>query len=554
MSLSLSSFKQFWFRLRGLEPDAVVITFASGEPDAVAAMRAEVRELLPEHRHFEVKPFPADRTVFSIWLELRRRFRGLRIGMAAVLFDGTAAHRRLRLAAFLMAPLRVLAYNGRLERHHLHPRAPVASWLFWRGVPLDRIWIRPWFWPWYWDDRTRETGEPRMLEGRARSATRAPAGVVTPFFPFPLSHGGAVRMYNLLKQASIDYDITLFSFVENETEAEFAELLRFCERLVLVPKPRYREPRWSTLRPPEVGEYRSRAMRALLRQYAPALVQVEYTQLAQYPGQILVEHDVTFDLYAQIYRAGPTLRAWRDWWRWFVYEKIALARKAAVVVMSEKDAGLVAHPRTTVIANGVDLDRFRPTPEGAGARLLFIGSFRHFPNRVALRFLLDEVWPRIREEFPDAELVVVGGPDPLLHWGERTLPEAPGMRLLGFVADVRPLYEETNVVLAPTLVSAGTNVKVLEAMAMERAVVSTSSGCGGLGLEHGESVWIGDGAEAFAAGIARLLRDEPCGADWRRGAAACRGEFLVDRAWTPPASALGRVRSAPAEDPAGYAR
>jgi glycosyltransferase involved in cell wall biosynthesis len=72
---------------------------------------------------------------------------------------------------------------------------------------------------------------------------------------------------------------------------------------------------------------------------------------------------------------------------------------------------------------------------------------------------------------------------------------------------VRPLYAEANLVLVPTTVSAGTNVKVLEAMAMERAAVSTSSGCAGLGLEHNENVWIADSAADFAEGVAHLIQD-----------------------------------------------
>jgi glycosyltransferase involved in cell wall biosynthesis len=75
------------------------------------------------------------------------------------------------------------------------------------------------------------------------------------------------------------------------------------------------------------------------------------------------------------------------------------------------------------------------------------------------------------------------------------------------VSDVRPLYIESNLVLVPTTVSAGTNVKVLEAMAMQRAVISTTSGCAGLGLLHGHSVWVADTAEAFAAGVATLIND-----------------------------------------------
>jgi glycosyltransferase involved in cell wall biosynthesis len=106
---------------------------------------------------------------------------------------------------------------------------------------------------------------------------------------------------------------------------------------------------------------------------------------------------------------------------------------------------------------------------------------------------------------------VVCGPDWLTYWRAFTdSPEpAPDARvhLHGFVADVRPLYVEANLVLVPTTVSAGTNVKVLEAMAMQRAVVSTSSGCAGLGLLHGHSVWQADTPEGFAAGIATLIND-----------------------------------------------
>jgi glycosyltransferase involved in cell wall biosynthesis len=100
----------------------------------------------------------------------------------------------------------------------------------------------------------------------------------------------------------------------------------------------------------------------------------------------------------------------------------------------------------------------------------------------------------------------------LLHWSAQTGTLAPRaderITLLGFVADVRPLYVQANLVIVPTTVSAGTNLKVLEAMAMERAVVSTTSGCAGLGLEHGKSVWVADSPEAFAAGIVRLLEDD----------------------------------------------
>ena len=129
----------------------------------------------------------------------------------------------------------------------------------------------------------------------------------------------------------------------------------------------------------------------------------------------------------------------------------------------------------------------------------------------AFRFFTEKVWPLLREKFPQMTLTVVCGADPLIYWrafaGTPEPPADPRIQLLGFVADVRPLYVEANLVIVPTTVSAGTNVKVLEAMAMQRAVVSTTSGCAGLGLLHGHSVWVADTPEAFAAGIATLIGD-----------------------------------------------
>jgi ribosomal-protein-alanine acetyltransferase len=146
-----------------------------------------------------------------------------------------------------------------------------------------------------------------------------------------------------------------------------------------------------------------------------------------------------------------------------------------------------------------------PQTEAAGRKLLFIGSFRHFPNIVAFRYLTEEILPLV----PEVELAVVAGPDPWLHWANHTGTLRPpgSFRILEFVADVRPLYREANVVVVPTLESAGTNVKVLEAMAMQRAVISTGSGCAGLGAEHGDNIWVADTAADFAAGIAKLLED-----------------------------------------------
>ena len=492
--------KQWIFRLLGKGPEAVVVTFATGDPELCRRMAEEVRALVPDRRHFVATE--------ENWAALRRELKPYRIGLAPVML--TRQGNWLRRAALRLAPHKILAYNSRLERHHL--RLDLASLLFWRGVPLDRIYLRPWWWPWKKRERSVVPAGYRVVEGRACTAGRRRVAVLSPYFPFPLAHGGAVRIYNLLREMAKQFDIELFAFTEGSVEP--APVLEFCARVVLVEKPRYREPRWSTLVPPEVHEFRSPAMRQALieerRGFGYETLQVEYTQLAEYAGDILVEHDVTFDLFMQIARRQRTLSAAWDVFRWRRFETRAWRRFRRVVAMSPKDAEMVG-AASVAIPNGVDLARFRSAPEEAGERLLFIGSFRHFPNVAAYRFFTEEVWPLLRDKFPQMSLTVVAGADYLTCWrafadSPEPAPD-PRIRLLGFVSDVRPLYVESNLVLVPTTVSAGTNVKVLEAMAMERAVVSTTSGCAGLGLLHGHSVWVADSAVAFAAAVATLVND-----------------------------------------------
>jgi glycosyltransferase involved in cell wall biosynthesis len=496
--------KQWIFRLLGKDPEAVVVAFETGDAAACRRMADEVRGLVPDRRHFYVTQ--------ENWPEMRRSLKQYRIGLAPVML--TSGHNALRRAAYRLAPRKILAYNSRLERHHLRPS--LASFLFWRGVPLDRIYLRPRWWPWPRRERTFVPQGWRIVDGRACSPDRRRVAVLSPYFPFPLSHGGAVRVFHLIREMAHEFDVELFAFTDASEKPDLAPILELCARVVLVEKPRYREPRWSTLSPPEVHEFRSHSMQRALETERAAFgytkLQVEYTQLAAYDGDILVEHDVTFDLFGQVFRRERSLHAWWDYFRWRRFERRAVRNFGSVVVMSKKDQALLTPAvRTVVIENGVDLARFQPEPERPGQELLFVGSFRHFPNVEAFRFFTDRVWPLLRDKYPEMSLTVVCGADHLSYWrafaGSPEPPLDSRVRLVGFVSDVRPLYVNANLVLVPTTVSAGTNVKVLEAMAMNRAVVSTPSGCAGLGLLHGHSVWEADTPESFAAGIATLIAD-----------------------------------------------
>lgn len=525
------------WKLLGKDSAAAVVHFASGDEARVRAMYSEIRALEPEREHVVVcwgraiEGLPC--LVVNGYWDLRRQLGRRRVGLALFLLG---RHPLVRLAV-LTAPRRLLAFNARGERHHLRVSTGIASWLFWRGVVLDRIWLRPWWWPWA-RERSREASRSVTLVGRALGE-RPRVAVVSPYYPWPLGHGGAVRIYSMLREAGKEFDLFLYCFAEAGAEANPGPVLEFVHQAVLFEMPRYREPRWASMEPPEVREFRSRALAERMRAdgvaFGFALVQAEYTQLAPYTSDVLVEHDVTFDLYRQVFEKQFRFGAWWDWWRWWRFEMAAARRMRRVVVMSEKDGRMLGVPQARVLANGVDLARFVPVPEQGGCRVLFVGSFRHFPNVTAFRFFFEEIWPVVRAIVPEAMLEVVAGPDHLRYW-----PEAPesgdGLEMHGFVRDVVPLYERTHVVVCPTQESAGTNLKVLEAMAMERAVVSTPSGCAGLGLEHEESVWVAREAKGFAEGVITLLRDA---ALRRRLAVAARRRALEEFDWI----AIGRAQA-----------
>ncbi|MBI4890180.1 MAG: glycosyltransferase [Acidobacteria bacterium] len=519
--------KRWLFALAGKQPEAVIVSVVSV---SAGLQPGTLAELVPDRRHPVIEPRP-DETAGELWLRLMRELAPYRVALCAAPLDD----RRALLAALLAFPGKVLAFHSSGERHHIRLRTLIASILFLRGTHPDRIFLRPgWLCPWK-RDRSLLPRAWREIPGRGFRPGKPRVAVLSPYCPWPLSHGGAVRIHHLLSEAAREFDIVLFAFEDGQSSADFARAGQYCAMLQIAAKPRYREPRWSTLLPPEACEFYTpelhSGLRALMEQHGIPLLQAEYTQMARYGGQVLVEHDVTFDLFAQVHRRAPSLKSWWDLFRWRRFERKALRRYPAIVAMSAADAARIGQPgKTAVIPNGVDLERFRAhQPRPAAPRLLFVGSFRHFPNVRAYRFLTEEVWPLLTS--PDIELTVVAGPEPQLYWPHRSADQR--IRLLGFVADVKPLYEAASVAVIPTVVSAGTNLKALEAMAMERPVVSTPSGVAGLGLVHEESVLLAEGAAEFARAIERLIA-EPELAD----RLAARARCLAEQSYGWPA--LGR--------------
>jgi glycosyltransferase involved in cell wall biosynthesis len=353
----------------------------------------------------------------------------------------------------------------------------------------------------------REAGHPVVMPKRV-------VMIVSPYLPYPLSHGGAVRIFNLMREAAERFDLVLVSYAEQAGDPP-PELGALCREIVLVEREGSHD-RALTGRPEMVEEFDQTAMRAAIElavsRWNPAVVQIEFTWMAQFADacgrvpKILVEHDITFDLWEQRVRVEPSpdnrreLEAWRRFeteaWGWF----------DRVAVMSEVDAERVG-PRAVVILNGVDGSRFQALGAGEDRRVLFVGSFRHRPNLEGLAWLVREVWKRLKTQ--GVVLEVIAGLDheaALEAYGERIeWPE--GTKVRGFVADVRPSYERAALALVPMVTSAGTNIKVLEAMALGKAVVSTRAGVNGLRFEEGVEIGVARDAGEFAVMMDRLLAD-----------------------------------------------
>ncbi|MFN0166489.1 MAG: glycosyltransferase [Bryobacteraceae bacterium] len=363
------------------------------------------------------------------------------------------------------------------------------------------------------------SGDVAVFPGQLRRLPKTIL-VASPYLPFPLSHGGAVRMFNLMRRAAHDYGQVLVAFAD-QLATPPPELLAICNEIVLVRRVGSHL-RPTTDRPDVVEEFDLPAFRAALRQtvhkWRPAIAQLEFTQMAQYAGDcvpartILVEHDITFDLLEQLLRLGEDWELRRQYTRWLRFEKDAWCTVDCVVTMSEKDRAVVTGASCTSLANGVDLERFRPAArEPDPARLLFIGSFAHLPNVTAVDFFLREVWPLLAAKAPVLHIIAGSRHRYFLdRYRDRVGVHLnqPGVEVEDFVADVRPAYERATIVVAPLLASAGTNIKIMEAMAMGKAIVSTPAGINGLDLAAGRDVVVASSAAEMAAAILTLL-DHP---------------------------------------------
>jgi glycosyltransferase involved in cell wall biosynthesis len=191
------------------------------------------------------------------------------------------------------------------------------------------------------------------------------------------------------------------------------------------------------------------------------------------------------------------------------YEREHSPRCDINVTMSATDAQLLAKlapgARIALVPNGVDTAYFTPDNSDESPGLIYTGGMNMFANADAVLYFLAEIWPMIRAANPEVRFFAVGQDPPRAL---RDIADAdPRVIVTGYVDDIRPYVRKASVYVVPLRVGGGTRLKVLDAMAMGKAIVSTSIGCEGIDVVDGRHIVIADEPAVFAERTVELLAD-----------------------------------------------
>ncbi|OIQ07955.1 GDP-mannose-dependent alpha-(1-6)-phosphatidylinositol monomannoside mannosyltransferase [Moorella thermoacetica] len=361
--------------------------------------------------------------------------------------------------------------------------------------------------------------------------------------PWPLDQGDKLRNYHLLKALAAEHEVTLATFCPpgEESGSWRGAVASFCRAVYPVPLGRHQMLLNVLLLPHLPVTMAARAsfrMAKLLlhltqeehfdRAFACQLKMAGYLRHCQVPKRIIDLTDVV-SLYWRRMSCFAVSLFQKIWMRFEArrltfWEKRIAQIADLVLLVSPVDAmelkKMIPRVQVEVLPNGVDLTYFRPMSQSDRPVLLFYGHLRYPPNADGVFWFCREVFPFIKQSIPEAEFWIAGK-DPPKELAKLTI--LAGVKVLGYVPDLRSYLEQAAVVVVPLRFGAGTRIKILEALASGRSVVSTSLGCEGLDVTSGVHLEIADEPPEFFATIVNLLRNPS-----RRAALAASGRRLVE--------------------------
>ena len=369
---------------------------------------------------------------------------------------------------------------------------------------------------------------------------------------FPVDTGGKIRSVNILRRLAKTHELTLISYYGGQRDPDYeAALPREFPRAQVVWTGiadaqglrgvldyAYRLPR---LEPYSISKFTHPAVQKLVAsQLSSGQIDVgicdflhptmNFPQRLPIPC-VLFQHNVEAALWRRmaatetnpIRKISYTLEAVRM----SRYERRTLARFHHIIAVSENDRQqmLEMDPtcEITVVPTGVDTQEFQVAPPSSitPPRVVFTGSMDWEPNIDAVEYFCMQIWPRVLGEFPDAIFQIVGRHP----FAKVQRLASKSVQVTGTVPSVTDYLRDATVVVVPLRIGGGTRLKIYEAMAMGKALVSTSIGAEGLTFQNGRDLLLADDATAFAEAILLLLRDAQARRRFEVAAAQLAAQF-----------------------------
>ena len=358
--------------------------------------------------------------------------------------------------------------------------------------------------------------------------------------PYPAIDGGRIRVLNLVSRLCRIHEVTFLTFIASPADEQGAAYLREMGMEVVgvrLPEQKSGSRALNALsalgglvkssmqrKPLTVAKYYSAEMAATLERLLGSgrfdVVHFEMLHTGQFLQEsdakvatVLGQQNIDSRIWRRLAKEEPKLMrklVFRSQYRSFVsYESRICSRFDVCLCVSEEDGkelkSICPEAAIDVVPNGVDSGYFSPGDgEEEEACLVFTGSMDWHPNEDAVIFFCDQIFPLIQAELPEVKFLIVGSnpTDRVLK-----LDEIPGVTVTGRVEDVRPYIVDAAVFIVPLRIGGGTRLKILQALAMEKAVVSTAIGCEGLNLQPGEHLLVADEPRQFADESVRLIKD-----------------------------------------------
>lgn len=347
--------------------------------------------------------------------------------------------------------------------------------------------------------------------------------------PYPPFRGDKLKIYNLAKQLQGKHELHLIAVAETETDLSYREPLEAIfdkvEFFKISKFQSYVNALFALLgnKPLQVSYFKSRKLKRtlhnLIHREKYNAIHVQHLRMAQFVEDqdkfnVILDLPDAFSLYWK--RRSENSRdfiqrffAFVEYKRLLDYEKKILPTFPLNLVCSAEDLKyLQDNSKATIslLPNGVDTEMFckKPGVIPVKGRVLFTGNMDYEPNIDAVCYFVDEIWPLVLKEVPSAQFVIAGQRP--VH---RVMNLASNnIHITGFVDDISIEYAKAEVVVAPLRFGAGTQNKVLEAIAVGTPVVCTEIGFKGLELESGQGAILANGNVGFAKVVIQLLQNE----------------------------------------------